>query len=149
MQVKHEDKNGVTVCYITGEIDINTAPQVKKAFDKLVGAKKEKLLINLKDVSYVDSSGLATLVEILKCLRSYGGKLKLSNLSAKVKSLFAASSISWRPAGAGLPWRPDRPTAWPQLRLRPRWPAAEVFLSAARRGPRERAARVLRRGRDG
>jgi len=93
MQVKHEDKNGVTVCYITGEIDINTAPQVKKAFDKLVGAKKEKLLINLKDVSYVDSSGLATLVEILKCLRSYGGKLKLSNLSAKVKSLFEITKL--------------------------------------------------------
>ena len=93
MQVKQEDKNGVMICQVSGEIDINSAPQMKKIFDKLVNEKKEKLIINLKDVSYVDSSGLATMVEILKGLRSYGGKLKLSNLSTKVKNLFEITKL--------------------------------------------------------
>jgi len=93
MQIKQEDKAGVLVCYMNGEIDINTAPQVKKIFDKIIGSKKEKIILNFKDVSYVDSSGLATLVEVLKGLRSYGGKLKLTNLSTKVKNLFEITKL--------------------------------------------------------
>ncbi|MBN1353317.1 MAG: STAS domain-containing protein [Candidatus Omnitrophica bacterium] len=93
MQVRQEDKNGIVVCYITGEIDINTSPQVKKIFDRIVGEKKEKIVINFKNVSYIDSSGLATLVEILKGMRTYGGKLKLSNLSTKVKNLFEITKL--------------------------------------------------------
>ncbi len=93
MQIKMEDKNEITVCYISGEIDINTSPNIKKSFDKIISGKKPKILINFKDVSYVDSSGLATLVEMLKNIRSYGGKLKLSNLSAKIKSLFEMTKL--------------------------------------------------------
>ena len=93
MQVRHEDRNGITVCYVAGEIDINTSPEIKKVFDRLIGSKKGRLIINFKDVSYVDSSGLATLVEILKGLRSYGGKLKLTNLSTKVKNLFEITKL--------------------------------------------------------
>lgn len=93
MQVKQEEKSGISVCYVIGEIDINTAPQVKKFLDKLIGAKKGKIILNLKDVSYVDSSGLATMVEILKGMRSYGGKLKLTNLSTKVKNLFEITKL--------------------------------------------------------
>ena len=93
MQVKHVDKGGITVCYLNGEIDINTSPELKKIFDKLLLGKPGKIILNLKDVSYVDSSGLATLVEMLKGLRVYGGKLKLTNLTTKVKNLFEITKL--------------------------------------------------------
>ena len=93
MSVKIEAKNGLTVCCVEGEIDINTSPNVKKSFDKLIGAKTPKIVINLSKVTYVDSSGLATLVEILKNMRSYGGRLRLTNLSSKVKSLFEITKL--------------------------------------------------------
>ena len=93
MQIRQEEKSGILICYMVGEIDINTSPQVKKTFDKLIGTKKDKVILNFKNVSYVDSSGLATLVEILKGLRSYGGKLKLTNLSTKVKNLFEITKL--------------------------------------------------------
>ena len=93
MQITMLEKNSVLVCYVSGEIDINTSPQVKKIFDKIIASKKEKIVINLKKVSYVDSSGLATLVEILKGLRAYGGRLKISNLSQKVKNLFEITKL--------------------------------------------------------
>lgn len=91
--MKMEDKKDVTVCYIIGDVDINTAPQVKKSFDKILSAKKTKVLVNFKDVSYVDSSGLATLVELLKNTRGYGGRLKFSNLSSKIRSLFEITRL--------------------------------------------------------
>lgn len=93
MQIKIEEKSGIRVCSAEGDIDINTSPQVKKAFDKLIQAKSSKVLINLQKVEYIDSSGLATLVEILKNMKGFGGKLKLCSLSNKVKSLFEITKL--------------------------------------------------------
>lgn len=93
MQIKVEDRSDVTICYISGEIDINTAPQIKKGFDKIIAGKKKKVLVNLKDASYIDSSGLATFVELLKNARKYGGALKITNLSSKIKSLFEITKL--------------------------------------------------------
>ena len=93
MQINMEDKGGISIFRMSGDIDINTSPDVKKSFDKAVKEKKEKVVINLKQVGYVDSSGLATLVEILKNLRSYGGKLKLASLSDKVRGLFEITKL--------------------------------------------------------
>lgn len=93
MPMKIENKNGLTVCHIEGEIDINSAPALKKSFDKILSSKTPKVIVNLSKVNYVDSSGLATLVEILKNMRSYGGRLRLTNLSAKIKSLFEITKL--------------------------------------------------------
>ncbi len=93
MQTNVEDKNGVAVFSVTGDIDINSSPDVKKAFENILNDKKDKVIINLKEVNYVDSSGLATIVEILKNLRTYGGKLKLTNLSPKVLGLFEITKL--------------------------------------------------------
>ena len=93
MSVKIETKNGLTVCHVEGEVDINSSPAIKKSFDKLISAKTPKIVINLSKVTYVDSSGLATLVELLKNMRSYGGKMRLTNLSSKVKSLFEITKL--------------------------------------------------------
>jgi len=93
MAVKTESKGGLMICRVEGEIDINTAPEIKKAFEKIIVKKDPKVVINLSKVTYVDSSGLATLVEILKNMRSYGGKLKLTNLSPKIKSLFEITKL--------------------------------------------------------
>jgi anti-sigma B factor antagonist len=93
MSVKIETKNGLTVCHVEGEIDINSSPGIKKSFDKVLSAKTPKIIVNLSKVTYVDSSGLATLVEILKNMRSYGGRLRLTNLSSKIKSLFEITKL--------------------------------------------------------
>ena len=93
MHVKTEDKSGVTVCYIDGEVDLNTSPELKKVFGKLLDAKTKKFIINFSNVTYIDSSGLATLVEIFKKSRSYGGALKLTDMSTKVKNLFEITKL--------------------------------------------------------
>jgi len=93
MNVRFENKGDLTVCYIDGEVDINSAPAIKKSFEKVIQKKAGKVIINFKSVNYVDSSGLATLVEVLKNMRQYGGKLKLTNLSSKIKSLFEITKL--------------------------------------------------------
>ena len=90
MEVKSFEKEGVTVFQVDGEINISTSPELRKMFEK---QPAKKVVIHLEKVTYVDSSGLATLVEILKNMRQYGGRLKLSNLSPKIKSLFEITKL--------------------------------------------------------
>lgn len=93
MAVKIDPRQGLTVCHIDGEIDINSSPAIKKSFDKLISQKTPKIVINLSKVTYVDSSGLATLVEILKNMRSYNGRMRLACMSPKIKSLFEITKL--------------------------------------------------------
>ena len=93
MKISHKQRNDMTIFDIDGDIDINSSPDMREAFEKVVNAKTMKVVVNLSRVSYVDSSGLATLVEMLKKTRSYGGKLRLANLAPKVKSLFEITKL--------------------------------------------------------
>ena len=93
MAVRIDPRKDLTVCHIDGEIDINSSPAIKKSFDKLISQKTSKIVINLSRVTYVDSSGLATLVEILKNMRSYGGRLRIACMSPKIKSLFEITKL--------------------------------------------------------
>ena len=90
MDVKSFEKDGVLVFQVNGEINISTSPELKKQFEK---HPLKKIVVDLEKVNYIDSSGLATLVEILKKTKSQGGSLGLSGLSDKVKSLFEITKL--------------------------------------------------------
>ena len=90
MEVKSFEKDGVLVFQVDGEINISTSPELKKQFEK---QSSKKVVVDLLKVNYIDSSGLATLVEILKRTKMQGGMLGLSGLSDKVKSLFEITKL--------------------------------------------------------
>ena len=93
MQVNSRKQGDILICAISGDIDINTSPDIRKEFEKMSKEQAKKIVLNLDKVSYIDSSGLATLVEALKRVREYGGRIKLTNLSGKVKSLFEITRL--------------------------------------------------------
>lgn len=93
MVVKDKMLGDVVVLSVDGEINFNSSPDFRKAFLKVLDSKAKKVVINLSNVAYVDSSGLATLVEALQKIKGGGGRLRLTNLSAKVKSLFEITKL--------------------------------------------------------
>ena len=93
MQLSNIKQDDVVICNIVGDIDINSSPDIRKSFEKLVSGKEGKMVINLSKVSYIDSSGLATLVELLKKTKNYGGIMKLSGLTEKVRGLFEITKL--------------------------------------------------------
>ncbi len=93
MRVEQKEKNDVLVCYIKGEIDIDTVPQLKKAFKDMVNKKFRKVLLNFDDVEYVDSLGIATLIELSKSLRDIEGVVFLSDLSPKIRTIFGITKV--------------------------------------------------------
>ena len=90
MEAKLFEQDGVTILQVAGEINISTSPDLRKMFEKNAG---KKLVVDLAKVNYIDSSGLATLVEMLKKMKSQGGSLGLAGMSEKVKSLFEITKL--------------------------------------------------------
>ncbi len=90
MDLKSFQQDGVTVFQVDGEINISTSPELKKFFEK---QPAKKVVVDLERVTYIDSSGLATLVEMLKKTKSQGGGLGLAAMSEKVKSLFEITKL--------------------------------------------------------
>ena len=78
---------------IEGEVDLNSSPQLRKVFTELAEKGTQKILVNFSKVSYIDSSGLATLIEMMQRLKKGEGKMCLVNMSDKIKSLFEITKL--------------------------------------------------------
>jgi anti-sigma B factor antagonist len=81
------------VLTLTGEIDLNEKPSVEAKLDPLIEKKSPAIVIDLAEVSYVDSSGLAVFIDALQRTQSYGGKLALANLTEKVRMVFTIARL--------------------------------------------------------
>ena len=81
------------VLRLSGEIDLNERPHVAAQLDPLITRKLPKIVIDLADVSYVDSSGLALFIDALQRVQAYGGQLVLSALRDNVKMVFEIARL--------------------------------------------------------
>ena len=78
---------------LTGEIDLHHTPEVHKALVAVCQEKPARLVINLEDVSYIDSSGIGTLVEVFRRVKGYQGQLSLCGLNERVYSVFEITKL--------------------------------------------------------
>jgi anti-sigma B factor antagonist len=60
---------------------------------KLVGEGQKKIVLNLAEVNYIDSSGLGELVSAYTAVKNAGGELKLLNLTSKVRDLLVITKL--------------------------------------------------------
>jgi len=67
--------DGWTILSVAGEVDLYTAPAVREAAVEAMDSGAEHLVLDLTDVPFMDSSGLAVIVACLKRLRELGGDL--------------------------------------------------------------------------
>jgi len=93
MEIKEEIIEEVLVCSISGEINLDTSPHLRKLFDKAMHNKRKRVLVDFSGVTYIDSSGLATLIEMMQKVNKIGGQMRLSNLSDKVRNIFEITKL--------------------------------------------------------
>jgi len=94
MEWKELQEGDITVIAVTGDIDLNHSPKLRNVLQKLVEKKCPALLIDFTAVHYIDSSGLATLVEYFQGSRGFSGKIALAQLNDRVKSVFELVRLS-------------------------------------------------------
>jgi anti-sigma B factor antagonist len=88
------DVSGVTVLDIEGRIVLGEeSNSFREKVKSLLAAGKKKIILNLAQVSYIDSAGLGTLVATFHSARSQGATLKLTNLGSKFKEVLQVTKL--------------------------------------------------------
>jgi anti-sigma B factor antagonist len=94
LQIAARPATGGTILDITGDIDLAHSPAMRKALLQEIREKKTpKVFLNLEKVRYIDSSGIASLVEGLKASRDQGSRLILYGLSKTVREVMELSRL--------------------------------------------------------
>jgi len=83
MKTATREQTGTTIVDVTGDIDMGTSPGLRKILLESL-KKTPRLVVNMLEVRYVDSSGIASLVEVLKEARNKEKRLVLYGLNAAV-----------------------------------------------------------------
>jgi len=84
----------ITIVDLSGQIKLGDGTQVLRDIVKdLLSKGEKKILLNLADVSYIDSSGIGTLVGAFTSVRNQGGEMKLLRLTKKVKDVLAITKL--------------------------------------------------------
>ncbi len=93
MKIEIAEHKGVKVFGLSGDIDMYSSPALRKELMSLVREKVPMIFIDFRNVSYIDSSGIATLVEGLKGMMDHGGKLKLLGIPERIAGIFSFSKL--------------------------------------------------------
>ncbi|ACM21383.1 anti-anti-sigma factor [Geotalea daltonii FRC-32] len=94
MNLRTELKNDIVIIYVNEErLDAHNSGELKVEVQKLFEQGRKNMLIDLKDVRFIDSSGLGALVSGFKNAISHQGNLKLSTLQSQVKSMFELTRL--------------------------------------------------------
>lgn len=83
----------IKVIQPAGILDSTKATQIRSEVADVLEQNAGIVLIDLKDVTFVDSSGLGALVVALKTVRAVGGKLYICSINEQVKMLFELTSM--------------------------------------------------------
>ncbi|MBX3386829.1 MAG: STAS domain-containing protein [Phycisphaeraceae bacterium] len=93
LTVRVESRNGAAVIVPSGEIDLNSSPVLRQEIKKVQASKPPRVIIDLAAVPYMDSAGVATLVEAMQFARKTSTRLVLCSLQDKVRSIFEISRL--------------------------------------------------------
>jgi len=94
MKASNRQLDGVTIVDMSGRITLGEGSVIlRDTIRDLVGKGQKKILLNLGDVTYIDSSGIGELVSAFTAVRREGGELKLLNLTKKVHDLLQITKL--------------------------------------------------------
>jgi anti-sigma B factor antagonist len=86
--------DGITILDLSGRITLGEGSVVlRDTIREFLGKGEKKILLNLGDVTYIDSSGIGELVSAYTAVRKEGGELKLLNLTKKVHDLLQITKL--------------------------------------------------------
>ena len=95
LRMNKRQVDSVTVIDMSGKIILGEeTAQLRETVKKILSKGNDRILLNLSDVSYIDSSGLGQLVSCFATTSGKGGQMKLLNLTNKVKEVLQITKLS-------------------------------------------------------
>jgi anti-sigma B factor antagonist len=94
MQIEERVVNDVTILDLKGKITLGEGDEaLKDKINSLLMQGKKKILLDLKDVPYIDSAGLGEIVRTYTTVSRQGGQLKLVNLTKRITDLLSITKL--------------------------------------------------------
>lgn len=94
METKENIFDGVTVLELSGRFDSTQTRDFKEKIHSLISISQVYIVLNLKDVAFIDSSALGSIVACLRSLNQANGDIKLANLQDEVRGIFTLTRLS-------------------------------------------------------
>ena len=94
IKIATRETGGITILDLSGDITLFNSPEIRKVLLSLLKEKRvPSLLVNMTDVKYVDSSGIASLVEGLKVSREHNARFALYGLSRPARTVLELTHL--------------------------------------------------------
>lgn len=94
MQARELQESGVYIIVLEGEIDLASSPELRDLLHAQAKAQRPALVLDFAGVSYVDSSGLATLVEYVRLAQEFDGRFALAAVVERVRTILDLVRLS-------------------------------------------------------
>ena len=78
---------------LEGDIDLNSSPSLRKLLKNYISQKTKIIAVNMKEVLYMDSSGIATFIEAYQHQKKYHGRFVLIDVQQHVQSVFTMTRV--------------------------------------------------------
>ncbi len=94
MEIVTNEQDGVVSLSLKGRLDFSSSTSLKERVMELMSDGKRHFVVNMAKVDFINSSGLGTLVSVLKEVRLAKGKMVLANLGTYVQEIFEITQLS-------------------------------------------------------
>jgi anti-sigma B factor antagonist len=89
--VRWQDKTAIVE--VQGDIDLRSSPALQEKLGKVLNEEPDRVVVNLADVPYMDSSGVASLVKVLSHVKKQSVPLVLVEMTDRVRSIFEITHL--------------------------------------------------------
>ena len=79
---------------LEGELDLHVSPELSATLQPIIAKCPVRLVIDLSNVSYIDSSGLAVLIRAVQDVETYGGRLMIAGAKENVNTIIEGAGLS-------------------------------------------------------
>ncbi len=94
MPVRIENQDGIITAFIMGDIDHHSAKEIRETIDfSLESSLPEILVLDFKDVTFMDSSGIGLVMGRYKLMQSMDGELRIQNVSSHMKNVMRLAGL--------------------------------------------------------
>lgn len=88
VRIDISEKKDIVILKITGKVDSFSVDDLKNGFSRIMKKGKTNILVNMKDLNYIDSRGIGSIVSFAKWVDTIGGEMKIAEMGSNIRQVF-------------------------------------------------------------
>jgi anti-sigma B factor antagonist len=94
LEIRSEARDNVVIIHLKGEMDSISVGRFEEEVRSAVEGGRCNLVVEISELFYLDSSGLGSIIRVLRTVAKYGGSLKITGMSLAIKALFDITRLN-------------------------------------------------------